>query len=486
MTIYFAKGYTDYYEGGQFTPTEFFSSLQEAKDFLFSNFFKSFGDYFENIFEEIEDIESENIRKMLMANYPRDLSDGIREIHYQIIEITDQSGKLLAKKERKKTFLDLAELQLNCYNNYINSKSVDLLFQDLENFYRKQEFTDFELVGKKVHKLLLEKRTKMKATEIRQRLEENKEQFDEQDLETFLSWVYFFGFKYISKGKWTFSSKEKKEQQKAYLGSLFKVLQILKIDFGKEEIKDDVTLDGRFKSEYKKFFTDLMNDEETKDMAIRISNSPENGISGKTKDTKISNSEQKEIVKEQTQNNEEETQDKPKEKQKEEKASLKKVHLLMLLIRSGLYRNLNASVKNLEHTITDYSCRSKKFWEFFLHWIYTGEIKRELLTKEVIKEMKGAQDYFQLNDKPYPIIKCLSIIETFYLENQEKENTKKIHGSLTRAGKVRNQTPKVEKLPKKKKLTGRAKMRFLYNKRFVHVVEEQGRRRAGPNSNKNK
>ncbi|KAJ6232078.1 40S ribosomal protein S30/UBIQUITIN-LIKE PROTEIN FUBI [Anaeramoeba flamelloides] len=61
-----------------------------------------------------------------------------------------------------------------------------------------------------------------------------------------------------------------------------------------------------------------------------------------------------------------------------------------------------------------------------------------------------------------------------------------VHGSLTRAGKVRNQTPKVEKLPKKKKLTGRAKMRFLYNKRFVHVVEEQGRRRAGPNSNKNK
>ncbi|KAJ3444481.1 40S ribosomal protein S30/UBIQUITIN-LIKE PROTEIN FUBI [Anaeramoeba flamelloides] len=67
---------------------------------------------------------------------------------------------------------------------------------------------------------------------------------------------------------------------------------------------------------------------------------------------------------------------------------------------------------------------------------------------------------------------------------KQKKNI--IHGSLTRAGKVRNQTPKVEKLPKKKKLTGRAKMRFLYNKRFVHVVEEQGRRRAGPNSNKNK
>ncbi|KAJ6229332.1 40S ribosomal protein S30/UBIQUITIN-LIKE PROTEIN FUBI [Anaeramoeba flamelloides] len=75
------------------------------------------------------------------------------------------------------------------------------------------------------------------------------------------------------------------------------------------------------------------------------------------------------------------------------------------------------------------------------------------------------------------------ILQKYYLYNLKMG---KVHGSLTRAGKVRNQTPKVEKLPKKKKLTGRAKMRFLYNKRFVHVVEEQGRRRAGPNSNKNK
>ncbi|KAJ3425826.1 40S ribosomal protein S30 [Anaeramoeba flamelloides] len=61
-----------------------------------------------------------------------------------------------------------------------------------------------------------------------------------------------------------------------------------------------------------------------------------------------------------------------------------------------------------------------------------------------------------------------------------------VHGSLTRAGKVRNQTPKIHKLPKKKRLTGRAKMRSLYNKRFVNVSKEEGRRRAGPNSNKKK
>ncbi|XP_073955579.1 ribosomal protein S30 isoform X1 [Choristoneura fumiferana] len=58
----------------------------------------------------------------------------------------------------------------------------------------------------------------------------------------------------------------------------------------------------------------------------------------------------------------------------------------------------------------------------------------------------------------------------------------KVHGSLARAGKVKGQTPKVEKQQKKKKRTGRAKRRIQYNRRFVNVVQTFGRRR-GPNSN---
>ncbi|XP_074653901.1 ubiquitin-like FUBI-ribosomal protein eS30 fusion protein [Tubulanus polymorphus] len=58
----------------------------------------------------------------------------------------------------------------------------------------------------------------------------------------------------------------------------------------------------------------------------------------------------------------------------------------------------------------------------------------------------------------------------------------KVHGSLARAGKVKGQTPKVEKQEKKKKKTGRAKRRMQYNRRFVNVVQTFGRRR-GPNSN---
>ncbi len=58
----------------------------------------------------------------------------------------------------------------------------------------------------------------------------------------------------------------------------------------------------------------------------------------------------------------------------------------------------------------------------------------------------------------------------------------KVHGSLARAGKVRNQTPKVEKQEKKKKTTGRAKKRIQYTRRFVNVVTAPGGKRLGPNS----
>merc|ERR1712146_399776 len=48
-------------------------------------------------------------------------------------------------------------------------------------------------------------------------------------------------------------------------------------------------------------------------------------------------------------------------------------------------------------------------------------------------------------------------------------------------GKVKGQTPKVEKQEKKKVKTGRAKRRMQYNKRVVNVVTGLGKKR-GPNS----
>ncbi|KAJ1332554.1 40S ribosomal protein S30 [Batrachochytrium salamandrivorans] len=56
----------------------------------------------------------------------------------------------------------------------------------------------------------------------------------------------------------------------------------------------------------------------------------------------------------------------------------------------------------------------------------------------------------------------------------------KVHGSLARAGKVKGQTPKVEKAEgAKKKVTGRAKKRLQYNRRFVNAVATFGKRKVG-------
>nr|Q9W6Y0.2 RecName: Full=Small ribosomal subunit protein eS30; AltName: Full=40S ribosomal protein S30 [Oryzias latipes] len=58
----------------------------------------------------------------------------------------------------------------------------------------------------------------------------------------------------------------------------------------------------------------------------------------------------------------------------------------------------------------------------------------------------------------------------------------KVHGSLARAGKVRGQTPNVDKHEEKEEEDGRAKRRIQYNRRFVNVVPTFGKKK-GANAN---
>ena len=70
---------------------------------------------------------------------------------------------------------------------------------------------------------------------------------------------------------------------------------------------------------------------------------------------------------------------------------------------------------------------------------------------------------------------------------KKKEIMGKVHGSLARAGKVKGQTPKVEKQEDSKKMPrGRAKKRLQYNRRYVNVVTGMGGKKVGPNSNADK
>ena len=65
--------------------------------------------------------------------------------------------------------------------------------------------------------------------------------------------------------------------------------------------------------------------------------------------------------------------------------------------------------------------------------------------------------------------RLFALLFFFFLTNRPncKEKRKhitmgKVHGSLARAGKVKSQTPKVDKEEKKKQPKGRAKKRLLY------------------------
>ncbi|KAK0714242.1 ribosomal protein S30 [Apiosordaria backusii] len=53
----------------------------------------------------------------------------------------------------------------------------------------------------------------------------------------------------------------------------------------------------------------------------------------------------------------------------------------------------------------------------------------------------------------------------------------KVHGSLARAGKVKSQTPKVEKQEKPKTPKGRAHKRDIYTRRFVNITLTPGGKR---------
>ncbi|TFY63732.1 hypothetical protein EVG20_g6195 [Dentipellis fragilis] len=79
----------------------------------------------------------------------------------------------------------------------------------------------------------------------------------------------------------------------------------------------------------------------------------------------------------------------------------------------------------------------------------------------------------------------LSLSTTLVAQVSNVKKMGKVHGSLARAGKVKSQTPKVEKQEKKKTPKGRAKKRILYNRRFVNVTTlPGGKRRMNPNPEK--
>ncbi|KAG8184573.1 hypothetical protein JTE90_007689 [Oedothorax gibbosus] len=121
--------------------------------------------------------------------------------------------------------------------------------------------------------------------------------------------------------------------------------------------------------------------------------------------------------------------------------------------------------------------------------IYTVEIEDGIISdlKKIVEDKEGipsADLLLYFGGKPLEDDQAISecLVDGSTVDVNVGLKGGKVHGSLARAGKVKGQTPKVEKQEKKKKKTGRAKRRMQFNRRFVNVVVTFGRKK-GPNSN---
>ncbi|KAI6223128.1 40S ribosomal protein S30 [Aphelenchoides fujianensis] len=106
-----------------------------------------------------------------------------------------------------------------------------------------------------------------------------------------------------------------------------------------------------------------------------------------------------------------------------------------------------------------------------------GQLKAELEVEDAVLTFST-----KILDEQEATLDQLDIGELATLNCNARLLGGKVHGSLARAGKVRAQTPKVDKQEKKKKKRGRAFRRQQYNKRLTIKTDGPGRKR-GPNSN---
>jgi small subunit ribosomal protein S30e len=94
-------------------------------------------------------------------------------------------------------------------------------------------------------------------------------------------------------------------------------------------------------------------------------------------------------------------------------------------------------------------------------------VKNEDLTRNLLLEKSQVGQYSRCTSSY--LIPFLS-----FFKGESPHEMGKVHGSLARAGKVKNQTPKVAKKEKAKVPRGRALKRLKYNKRFLSQKVEPG------------
>ncbi|KAJ6254494.1 small rab-related gtpase [Anaeramoeba flamelloides] len=233
------------------------------------------------------------------------------------------------KTHPNKKWMDLTPSLLDIF-------ALNSFNEDFANFYKNQDFSDFEIKGLKCHRLIVEARLGKSMKDIEIIL--NK--YTKEEVNFFFEWVY--GDKVSHSNK--------------------------------DLINEICTKLGIQNYEEKDFVQDikaLYKSNETKDFSL--------------------------FVKDEDYEEEEEEEEEEEGEQGEEIP----IHKMILLVRSGLFRNMFKNVQENLSTVTDYSGRSIDTVECLLKFLYTDEIEmtadydREI----VMEELKDAAEFYQFNER---------------------------------------------------------------------------------------
>ncbi|KAJ3440002.1 regulator of chromosome condensation [Anaeramoeba flamelloides] len=286
-------------------------------------------------------------------------------------------------------------------SNFIyQSKCENPLIIDFEHLFKMQLITDVEFKNTSIksHKLFLELRLKKNIEQIVNVLNN----YSEKKILIFLNWIYTGSIQNLS-----------------LIESIYQKIQK---DFKNvKSFKQDIAL--------------LYNDNETKDFSIIIKNCKVVNSKGKRKGGKEKKREEEEEENE-NENDDEDEKEEEKEEEKEnsnknenlmiKKDSSKvsendekdtknlekkenvdefddvkiiKIHKLILVARSGLFRAL-FEFKDQINEINDYSGKSFECLNIFFNFLYTQklEIPNNKKKFQIISELEDIADYFQLNE----------------------------------------------------------------------------------------
>ncbi|KAJ3440465.1 rab2a member ras oncogene family [Anaeramoeba flamelloides] len=210
--------------------------------------------------------------------------------------------------------------------------------QDFINFYNKQEFCDFEIKKIKCHKLIVELRTKQTIKKIEEILTNE----EIENIKLFFKWIY-----------------GNRPKQSEFL-SISHIFEKINIQF----------FDLNFKKTFLNDLSNLYKDNNSKDFTIKIKEELSDESSNESSNESFNES--------------------------------IKVHKIILLIRSELFRNMFNSIEDKNITsIFDYSGKSYETLKCLINYFYTDK----LVFKDgddpdlICEELEDAIEYFQLNIK---------------------------------------------------------------------------------------